>query len=280
MSLALVNKVDFSPKQIQLIKRRLCPTASEDELSLFIGECKRTQLDPFTRQIFLVPRWNSKLGRNTHTTQVAIDGLRLIAERSSSYEGQAPAEWSGDGISWVQAWINKEPPAAARVGVYKKGFREATYAVALWSEYASFYRDRNGVEKLSPTWKKMPVHMLAKCAEALALRKAFPNDMSGLYTDDEMSQASNNEPRPARTQARDNVIAHKIEKSKAGDFSLSFGAFKGVAIKLMDEDTLFSQTKKMQEWIKGNESDERAEEVNAFLNAVKEYINNNTGSEL
>ena len=113
------------------------------------------------------------------TIQSSIDGLRIVALRSGNYGGQTPAEWCGEDGVWKDVWLDKNPPLAARVGVYYKDAQNPTYATAKWDSYA----------QTSPIWRKMPDLMLAKCAEALALRKAFPNDLSGIYSDEEMAQA-------------------------------------------------------------------------------------------
>jgi hypothetical protein len=82
-------------------------------------------------------------------------------------------------------WLSKEPPAAAKVTVLRNG---APYsAVALFSEYAQTTKDGN----LTQMWRDKGALMIAKCAEALALRKAFPQDLSGIYTAEEMAQADN-----------------------------------------------------------------------------------------
>jgi hypothetical protein len=117
--------------------------------------------------------------------QASIDGLRLVADRTGKYAPGA-SEWCGSDGAWRDVWLEKDPPAAARVTVRKMiGTVLVDFAVpALWSEYAP-YKDG----KLTGLWGKMPALMIAKCSEALGLRRAFPNETSGLYTAEEMAQA-------------------------------------------------------------------------------------------
>lgn len=178
----------FSESDVALLKEQIAKDSTDGELKLFIKVCEGTGLNPFAKQIYAVKRGGKMV------IQVSIDGFRLIAQRSGVYAGQVGPFWCGADGKWRDVWLEKSPPEAAKVGVMREGFTEPLWAVARWATYAQSF---NG--SLSATWASMPDLMLAKCAEALALRRAFPQELSGLYADEETQHQE--QPRGARRPA-------------------------------------------------------------------------------
>jgi phage recombination protein Bet len=181
-ALAVTDEAGYwNDQQLAALRQLGVDRASNGDLAVFHHVCQATGLDPFARQIYMIER------EGKQTIQTGIDGFRLVARRSVDRTKEtlsigAP-EWCGPDGQWTDVWLHSEPPAAARV-VVRRGNGEFP-AIALWREYVQ--TKRNG--EITRMWATRPAGQLAKCAEALALRKAFPQDLSGVYTDDEMAHS-------------------------------------------------------------------------------------------
>lgn len=184
----------------ELLKRTLCKGASDDEFELFAAQCQRTGLDPFAKQIHAVFRWDNKLKRKVMTIQTGIDGLRLIAQRTGEMNGMEGPFWCGEDGHWLDVWLANSPPLAAKVICYRKGQDHPYVGVANFNSYKQF--DKEGM--LTPMWMKFSALMIAKCAEALALRRAFPFDCSGLYIPEEIELLPEESAKPPHPESATN----------------------------------------------------------------------------
>lgn len=169
-ALALTADQDFwTDKQRAALAQLGVAKAAPGDLAVFMHVAQRTGLDPFSRQIYMIERGGKQ------TIQTGIDGFRLIAQRRPQYAGQTEPEWCGQDGQWRDFWFGDQPPVAARVRVLRHDWDVPATGVAMLTEFSAG----------NSMWKAKPAHMLAKCAEALALRKAFPNDLAGLLTPEE-----------------------------------------------------------------------------------------------
>lgn len=181
-----LSVVEYKPdeREIAIFKKSFAPRATADEWQLFLYTCEAYGLSPLKKQIYMVTRWDNATNSNKTMPQISIDGLRLLAQRTGDYQGQVGPFWCGDDGQWVDVWLKREMPRAARVGVWRKDFREPLFKVVLFDAVVG---TKKGGEP-NHFWQKMGPHMLSKCAEAAALRAAFP-EVDGLYIHEEMNQA-------------------------------------------------------------------------------------------
>ena len=167
-------------KHIETYKKYLnIPNATKEDIAFFSQYCQRTQLDPVSRQIYAISYYDDKNKRNKIQVLLSIDGYRIIAQRTGDFDS-SETFWCGEDGIWKDVWLSSKNPSAAKVIVYKRNSTKGISAVALFKEYANLK---------SNTWQTKPALMIAKCAESLALRKAFPSALSGLYTSEEMSNS-------------------------------------------------------------------------------------------
>jgi len=201
--------MDFNEEQRQLIRDTFANGCSDAEFAVLMEVARARRLNPLFRQIHCVQRWDSEKHRMVWATQVSIDGLRAIAQRTGLYQGQDEPEFveSADGtlkLCKVRAWRRDWPRPAV--------------GVAYWAEYVQTTRDKQtGKTRPTAMWARMPHVMLAKVAEASALRKAFPEAMAGLYTTDEMAQttpAPAPPPKPAQVIVAEPVPPAAVKRTR------------------------------------------------------------------
>ena len=158
-----------TPEQLALITSTIAKDATPLELELFFYDCARRGVHPLDKLIHFTKRGGK------YTPVTSIDFMRSRAAMTGDYAGSDDAIFAG---------VAKSAEFAATVTVYRFGHEQkcAFSATVRWPEYRPLDHDF--------MWQKMPFTMLGKCAEALALRKGFPQELSGLYEAAELDQAS------------------------------------------------------------------------------------------
>lgn len=207
----------WDERQLAALQQLGIKDVTRADLQVFMHYCQRTGLDPFSRQIYMIARRTKEKHQNERgqweeewvskqTIQVGIDGLRVIAQRAAKRDGvtlsYGPTKWYDQDGSEYPVWVRPEPPAAASVTIYRDG--KPFPGVARFASFAAFSREG----QLQGQWAVMGDHLIAKCAEAQALRKAFPHDLEGIQVADEAGQS------------REVAIAHRAWQEPYGDAPL------------------------------------------------------------
>jgi phage recombination protein Bet len=190
----------------------------ENQALLAYRDAERRGLSIEAKQIHFVPRYDSKSKKNIPTAQTGIDGYRLIASRTGKYGGSINKRLTVRLHTGEKVVVPHEEydPAEVKeiisgtISVINKDFDQPQTATALFKAYVQTFQDGN----LMGFWQKGPDVMILKCAESLALRQSFPQELSGLYTDEEMGQADSYNPPASRPQKTYEVPVTKEEEVK------------------------------------------------------------------
>lgn len=218
--------VEYTRDQIELIKRTIAKGLSDDELELFVYQAKRTGLDPFSKQIHAVKRWDDTQQMKVMTIQTGIDGYRLIADRTGLYVPGRDSTYTYDQNGRLKT-------ATAYVKKFSHGEWHEIAATAFWDEYVQKKKD-GGVTKF---WREKGHVMLSKCAESLALRRAFPQELSGIYTSEEMSQATEEDDEEHQQQEKPKALPNKpaqVTAEQAAELRLLFSKHDADVTKLLN----------------------------------------------
>lgn len=190
----------FSPAQRAALGHMGVDKAPDADVQVFFHVCQRTRLDPFAKQIYMIGRKQSELidGKwekvDKFTIQTGIDGFRVVARRVADESGDelsyGDTMWCGPDGVWRDVWTGApEELHAAKATVLRAG-KPFTH-VALFREYVQTTRLKTGEVVPNSMWASKGANQLAKCAEAGALRKAYPQDLGGLYVDAEVDHLAN-----------------------------------------------------------------------------------------
>jgi phage recombination protein Bet len=206
---------DYTPAQLQLMKRTVAADCDDSEFNLFMEVARRVGLDPFRRQIYAVVYNKKKADKRKMSIITGIDGFRAVAARNGDYR---PDENEAE-IVYDKAMAN---PQSNPLGIVKAVVRCFKYGpdkewhqltgVAYWDEFAPLQEKKNKVDTgekwpdgnpkfdqvgtgeftlpQDSKWRSMARVMIAKCAEAQAIRKGWPEDLSGIYAPEEMERAN------------------------------------------------------------------------------------------
>lgn len=239
--------INFTEGQIKIIREMIAKNLTDDEFQLFIYVCKHRKLNPLTREIYAIKRGNQM------TIQTGIDGFRLIAERTGKYSPGKCTQFSYD----------ENGKLIAATAFVKK------YVVNEWHEVSAtaFLNEYQGA---GPMWNKMPSVMLEKVAESRALRRAFPSDLSGLYTTDEMSQSQIATEKP---EVISQEQVEELERLFEGRDELKGRCLKFCGVSSFEEITLKQYEtciKTINVYVKNEENDK----------IVKEFINSEEVSDV
>lgn len=237
------DAVVFDEKKLDLIRKTVANQLTANEFELFISIAKARGLDPILNQIHAVVRGTGDKAKVNF--QVGIDGFRLIAARTGEFAGRDETQF--------EYKAGTHHPEKAKVTVYRfvNGQKCSWTASAKWAEYYPG-------EKMGFMWDKLPETMLEKCAEAKALRMAFPNDLSGLYVNEEMDQASQPQvQRDAKPQEIEGEFSEELPDAEAeshnlGEYHFPVGKkYKGMRLKDINQHELSNYIQWMKESLKG-----------------------------
>jgi len=241
----------YGPSQLDLIKRTVAKDLNHVEFDMYIAVCRRVGLDPFRKQIYANVYNRDKPDKRQVVFITSVDGFRAVAARNRNYR---PDEEEPE-ITYEEAAKGPDNPRGivkAVVTVWKmdeSGHWSPIKGVARWEEFApvkeggswedtgSVWEDTGKPKKafkpdgtfvLDPDakfWRKMPAHMLAKCAEVQALRKGWPEDLSGIYAPEEMAQADYEERSASEVveQERENQRLARIGAANSVPFVMEAG---------------------------------------------------------
>jgi phage recombination protein Bet len=169
-----------------------------DAVILVLSYCQGRKLDPFKRPVHIVPVWDSNAGKMVDTVWPGISETRTTAMRTKLYAGCDETAFGPD-VEEEFIWDDKAKKTHSVTLTYPEWARCTVYRLVsgvkvpivgpkvYWKEtYATLSRFDTAPNEM---WRKRPRGQIEKCAEAAALRRAFPEELGDEPTADEMEGA-------------------------------------------------------------------------------------------
>jgi len=210
--------MEFTQEESAAMRAEYGKGATDTQWELFLSECKARNLRPGVHLVFQLrnaKEYDPTVGASTFVKKAywitTISALRLIAQRTGEYLGQAEEEYlylDSAGLPSVVSNVPLPDPAdksvarepwVVRTKVYRKGFQEPMVGVARFEAYAGTQKVGDKI-RLTDMWSKRGAEQLSKCSEALALRKAFPEEMGSLYIAEELKNETEEAPQQSQPQ--------------------------------------------------------------------------------
>lgn len=197
-------ELEFSEKELKALKQEYASQATDAQFTLWIETCKRRGLIPVedvVLQLRSSKEYDEVAKAKVYVKKVVfittLRALLKLAERTGKYKGFVTAQYvyldTDNKPTIVSEFPLPDPkhpdkpliPWAAKAGVKRAGFDEPQYEIARFWAYAQSY-DNDGVKTLNSTWTTRGPEQLVKCARAAALRGSFPEELGGLFLEEEI----------------------------------------------------------------------------------------------
>ena len=208
--------LDLTEKDLAAIRAEFCKGFTQEQFDVAMTFCRVRNLLPGKHVLFQLRRskeWDEIVGAKVEVTKIVfittIDASRLIAQRTGFYGGPAPEQYiylddNGSPSIVSEIPLPKLPlvsgqtplprePWAVKTTVYRKDFDHPVSSVARFDAYASTYKTATGPQ-LTEMWSRRGPEQLSKCSEMLSLRRAFPEELGGLYISEEFKAENEDAP--------------------------------------------------------------------------------------
>ena len=208
--------LELNEKDLAAIRAEFCKGFTQEQFDVAMTFCRVRNLLPGKHVLFQLRRakeWDELVGAKVEVTKIVfittIDASRLIAQRTGQYGGPDPEQYIYLDENGAPNIVSEIPlpklplvpgqtplprePWAVKTTVYRKDFDHPVSSIARFDAYASTYKSANG-PVLTETWTKRGPEQLAKCSEMLSLRRAFPEELGGLYLDLELKNENEDVP--------------------------------------------------------------------------------------